>query len=298
MAQGKLGQLELSNKPLELLNGRLMIRMPADAKLEARHENIMSAAESAEEESRIVLDAGEERLVVMAYELFNLAGKDFEKQVRRMVGTWAMYGATIEARKGRGFLISPAKLDLDKTAVLVLVVVMNHEDGLVQLVEFFVNPKAGADMSGCVKLSRTIAATIAPGGKVLDLEGGPREIGAFMVVVPDGYAVTAQPGPDFAIYRLHKVVPLGEPSSQLGVYVGDYPSYHHEHEEVKFTKLKGQLLGADVEWHVWSAEKIVHHEVIAPYTSADGRMLHIFLSSSSTHDITEMHAIAESLKHK
>jgi hypothetical protein len=298
MPQGKLGQLELTDQPLELLNGRLTIRMPADAKLEARRENIMSASESAEEESRIVLDAGDERLVVMAYELFKTAGKDFQKQVKKMVDSWAMDGVTIEARKGRGFLISPAKLDLDKTAVLVLSVVMNHEDSLVQLLEFFVNPKAGADASGCARLCRSIAATIALGGRVLDLKGRPREIGSFTAVVPNGYVLTAQPGPDFAVYRLHRVVPLGAPGSQFGVYIGDFPSYHHEHENAKFTKLKGQLLGADVEWHVWSAEKVVHHEVIVPYSSAGGRMLHIFLSSSGTPDITEMHEIAESLKHR
>jgi hypothetical protein len=298
MAQGKLGQLELTDQPLELLNGRLTIRMPADARVEARRENIMSAAESADEESRIVLDVGEERLVVMAYELFKTASKYFEKQVKKMVGTWAMDGATIEARKGRGYLISPEKLDLAKTAVLVLCVVINNEYSLVQLVEFFVNPKAGADASGCVRLCRSIAATIATGGKMLEFKGGPRKIGTFTAVVPDGYVLTAQPGPDFAVYRLHKVVPLGAPSSQFGVYIGDFPSYHHEHENVKLTKLKGQLLGADVEWHVWSAEKVVHHEVIVPFTSEGGRMLHIFLSSSSAPDITEMHVIAESLKHK
>lgn len=173
MAQGKLRQLELVDWPLKLLNGRLTIRMPAGAKLEARHENIMSAAESAEEESRVVLDAGDERLIVMAYELLRTASKDFERQVKKMVDTWEMGGARIEARESRGFLISPAKLDLHKTAVPVLSVVMNHEDGLVQLLGFFVNRKAGADAAGCVKLARSIAATIAPGDKVLNLKGGP-----------------------------------------------------------------------------------------------------------------------------
>ncbi|WXG42719.1 MAG: hypothetical protein WED04_01225 [Promethearchaeati archaeon SRVP18_Atabeyarchaeia-1] len=298
MAQGKLRQLELVDRPLKLLNGRLTIRMPAGAKLEARHENIMSAAESAEEESRVVLDAGDERLIVMAYELLRTASKDFERQVKKMVDTWEMGGARIEARESRGFLISPAKLDLHKTAVPVLSVVMNHEDGLVQLLGFFVNRKAGADAAGCVKLARSIAATIAPGDKVLNLKGGPREIGAFTALVPDGYALTAQPGLDFTVYRLQKVVPLGAPSSQLGVYIGDHPSYHHEREKVRFTKPKEQLLGADVEWHVWSAKKTMHHEVVVPYPSAGGRMLHIFLSSSSAPDIAEMHAIAESLRHK
>jgi hypothetical protein len=295
MAQGKLGRLKLSDQPLGLLDGRLTIRMPADAKLEARHENIMSAAESATEESRVVLDAGNERLVVMAYELFKTTGEDFEKQVRKMVDKWHMDGATIEVHEGRGFLISPATLDLHKTSIPVLYAVMNQEDSLIQLVQFFINRKAGADAAGCVALARSIAATIAPGSKVLHLEGGPREIGTFTAVVPDGYVLTAQPGPDFVVYRLHKVVPLGAPSSQFGVYIGNFPSYHHERERVKFTKLKGKLLGVDVEWHAWSAEETVHHEVIFPYHSAGGIMLHIFLSSSSAADTSEMHAIAESL---
>jgi hypothetical protein len=298
MGQGGLGQLELADRPLELLSGRLTIRMPAEAKLEARHENIMSAPESAEEESRVVLDAGDERLVVMAYELFRAIGKDFEGQVKKMVGTWEMVGAKIERRESGGFLISPAKLDLHQTAILVLCVVTSHQDGLIQLVEFFVNRKAGADAAGCAKLVHSIAATIALGDKVLDLNSGPRKIGAFTALVPAGYALTTQRGPDFMVYRLQKVVQLGEQSSQLGVYVGDHPSYHHEHEKVKFTKLKGKLVGADLEWHVWAAKKVWHREVIAPHPSTGGRMLHVFLASSSAPDIAEMQAIAESLTDK
>jgi hypothetical protein len=298
MVEGKLGQLKLAEQMLDLLNGRLTIRMPPGARLEARREDIMSAAESAEQESRVILDAGDERLVVMVYELFETAGKDFEKQVRKMVDTWEMGSTAIVAREGGGFLISPAKLNVRKTTIPVLFVVMSHKDGLVQLVQFFVNHKAGADAAGCTKLARSVAATIALGSKVLDLKGGQRKIGRFTATVPDGYALTTQRGPDFVVYRLQKVVPLGASSSQFGVYIGGHPGYHHEHEKVKFSKLKEQLLGTEVEWHIWSSGSTIHHEVIVPSSSDAGTMFHIFLTSSSTSDITQMQAIAESLMAK
>ena len=50
---------------------------------------IMAAPESAEHETRVVFDAGDERLVLMANEAFAFAGDDFEKEVKEWVARWA-----------------------------------------------------------------------------------------------------------------------------------------------------------------------------------------------------------------
>ena len=60
-------RLTLSEKPIELLGGRLSVRMPQGPKIMARSFNIMSAPESEEHETRVVFDAGQERLVLMAH---------------------------------------------------------------------------------------------------------------------------------------------------------------------------------------------------------------------------------------
>src|SRR5512136_940564 len=75
---GELGKLPLADRPIQLLGGRLTVRMPAAARVEPRQRSIMSAAESGEEETRVVLDAGPERLVLLASELFARFEGDLE----------------------------------------------------------------------------------------------------------------------------------------------------------------------------------------------------------------------------
>jgi hypothetical protein len=48
----------------------------------------MSAPEAEEHETRVVFDAGEERLVLMVHETFAFGREDFEKEVRDWVTKW------------------------------------------------------------------------------------------------------------------------------------------------------------------------------------------------------------------
>ena len=56
---GELGKAKLSEKSIEVLGGRLSIRMPQGAKKEARSFDIMSAPAPEEHEARLVFDAGQ-----------------------------------------------------------------------------------------------------------------------------------------------------------------------------------------------------------------------------------------------
>ena len=81
---GELGKLTLQDKPLELLGGRVLMMMPEGAKVEPRKAaNIMGADPSADAEGRIVLDAGSERLVLMAQETFQWADKNFKEVIEK-----------------------------------------------------------------------------------------------------------------------------------------------------------------------------------------------------------------------
>jgi hypothetical protein len=57
---GELGKARLSQKPVEVLGGRLLVRLPLGARKEARPFDIMSAPESEEHEARVVIDADQE----------------------------------------------------------------------------------------------------------------------------------------------------------------------------------------------------------------------------------------------
>jgi len=99
VAQGQeLGKLSPGKVATDLLGGRLRIRMPKNAKVEARGRSIMAALEAVTEETRVVLNAGKERLVLMAWEMFALAGDDLAKAVRADIASWGdqAKGAQVE----------------------------------------------------------------------------------------------------------------------------------------------------------------------------------------------------------
>lgn len=80
-----IGKAILAENPVEVLGDRLTVRMPQGARVEARPFPIMGATESEEHETRVVFDAGQERLVLMVNESFAFASDDFEKDVRGWV---------------------------------------------------------------------------------------------------------------------------------------------------------------------------------------------------------------------
>src|SRR6185436_16735692 len=63
------------NNPLPILNGKAVFTFPAGAQNVKRDVDIMSADHNANEETRIIYDLGNKRLVFFAEELFAL-GED------------------------------------------------------------------------------------------------------------------------------------------------------------------------------------------------------------------------------
>ena len=80
-AAEELVQLKPGAAVTNLLGGRLTVRLPPGAKIEAMAHSIMSAPAAETEHTRVVLDAGPQRMVIMADELFSIAGKDIEKRI-------------------------------------------------------------------------------------------------------------------------------------------------------------------------------------------------------------------------
>jgi Beta-lactamase len=105
---GGIGKAKLAEKPVEALGGRLTVRMPQGARIEARPFPIMGSPESAEHETRVLFDAGDERLVLMVKEAFAFAGDDFEKDVKEWVANLIYVGGAPDyhpgAKKGVGML--------------------------------------------------------------------------------------------------------------------------------------------------------------------------------------------------
>ena len=120
----------------------------------------MSAPESEEHETRVVVDAGDERLVLMAKEMFALGGDDFAKDVRALVDEWekslkSAYRVEPVTSPAKGLsavaVIPTAPPDRSRSddAVFVEGVFVASTDRTIQSVDVYANPAAAKDLAGC-----------------------------------------------------------------------------------------------------------------------------------------------------
>jgi len=312
VAQGQeLGKLSPGKVATDLLGDRLRIRMPKNAKVEARGRSIMAALEAATEETRVVLNAGKERLVLMAWEMFALAGGDLAKAVRADIATWGDQAKGVQVEPlvvpkplADARLVLPAGHDSKREAVLLQSAYVESADGTVQMLAFYVNPAGAKDLAGCTALAKKLMGTLTAGDKKLDLAAGPRRFPVagdkdFLVLeVPAGFVASTQTGPDFSVYRLRRVVVMGKPGSSVGIYLGGHPSYQHNQSGggAKPALSKGKLLGREIEWHNWSRGALTTSEAILPLPGSSGLFLHAFLTAVKAADLAALQTVIESLK--
>jgi hypothetical protein len=292
----------------------------------------MAGPESAEEETRVVLDRGAERLVLMAYELFALIGPDFEGGVRA-----DMLKGFDEPRPSAARIvlpvpnlqtveIVPSKLDTAREAILAEAMYVGNPDGTVQYLAFYLNPEAAkkdcaalaggtgitagkgagaADAPVCRALARRIATTLALGTRQLSLRGGERRLdarlgGAKLVLrLPAGVVITTQDGPDFTVFRLSQLGPIGTPAGSLGIYVGGNPGYQHRQQSAAapIERVPGRALGQPVEWQSWSPRPgRITAEIIMPVPGHEGQQLHLFAGGAPGAELEAMKQIAADLR--
>lgn len=318
---------------LSLLSDRLSLRMPKGARVEARPHSIMAADQPNEQETRVMLDAGDERLVVMTYEVFARIpqGKDPESVVRAAMEKDfdpprpTLTPLPLADARTKAWAVVPAAMDKNREAILVLAAYVVHPDGFVQTLSFYVNPasakgegcsgqiraanasnlpKATSDLPGCTALARALASTIAPGPRRLDVAGGERKLqgqyndDTFLAKVPPGTSVTTQKGPDFTVHRVLFPADLGAQQPTLGVYVGGHPSFQYNQVEakVKPTQKPGKALGQSVTWQVWQVNpERVMAEAITAHPRSQGMKVHVFASAGSEKELAPLLDTAASL---
>ena len=213
----------------------------------------MAAPASEAEETRAVVDAGPQRMVIMAYELFRVASDDVE---RRISEQFKRNGEKIRLRPWelpsglKAYAFFPESATRDEVANLVMGVYLIRSDQTIQQVAIYVNPEGAQASAKASILARAICATLAEGKRSLNQASGERELMAvspqksMLVTVPNGYVTTRQDGPDFSVYHIRKLVMFGEEAMSIGVYLGDYPS-----GQTGYTRREtGRLFEREIEW--------------------------------------------------
>jgi hypothetical protein len=306
---GALGRLVPDTTRTILLEGRLTIHLPAQARIEPRQGDIMFAPPPAQGETRVVLDAGAERMVVMAHDLFATADhlELSPEQGRRMRGAHGRRtrGTRLPLVAGAGLTAiaaQPMRLDTTRAAVLVLDVQTRRPDSTLQRLEFFVNPAAARDPAGCRQLASRIAATLATGPQGLNLAAGQRELQVdsglrFTLTAPAGYVVVRQRGIDFDVFDIRQLARDGDritPRS-LSLYVGTAP-HPMPGADSAVRREPGSLLGQKIEWRIRTlAAGVLFVQAQASVQGRPSFKVHAFYFADNAEASAELRRIAESL---
>lgn len=316
-AADSLGQLTVPKTQIDVLAGRLKVSVPTGARLQPVQHGIMAAPEADNEQTRVLIDAGDQRMVLMVYELFARAAADFEGEAQKETARFPMkvnlqkWTLSGPVRAIAYFPVVPTK---DQVANLVMGVFVAGPDGSVQNLVWYVNPAGAIQFSAASNLAESIAKTIAPGARTLDITPGVRELSVYskaksiFVTVPQGYVVTAQHGPDFIVHHIHKVMAFGDPAASLGVYLGDHPSAN---AEGSFEQGMSTLFGKRVPWsqkvtNEDGSRTIMARAVVSLGPSLFGHALpgmsdgpsyaDVFVTASDASIVEELKSIATSLR--
>ncbi len=292
---------KLAGKPTALLGDHVEVALPTGMKLEARGHSIMAADQAGEDETRAVIDDGNARLVMMAYELYATTGADF-KAAATADAKQQLPNAVLEpvalGKPLAGFAAAPPTTG-DDEANLIYMMWLGNADATVQVIAFYINPAGAKATDKWLALAKKIAATAVAGKRVLATKAGDRALEDLVVTLPDGWAVTPQLGPDFTVFHLRKTVVLGTAAPGCGVYVGGFASYQYSQNGIDAAHVKkvaGKLMGANVDWYVWSANGSSTTEAMTK--TPNGGTAHVFCSAATDGELADLRKLAETLRHK
>jgi hypothetical protein len=275
-------------RPVSLLDGRLEVTLPAAARIEARAQSIMGVAESGQTETRVLYDAGGERLVLLASELFRTVTGDLGAAIAAVARGWELpAGQHLVPLDIAGDVAAYGYFPLDSSRPAVPIAdafVRAAADGSVARVQLFVSPNAAADREGLTDMATRILATVRPGERRIDTAAGTRRLvgldGEPILTVqgPAGWVAYQEPGVSFVVLRLLRVTPLGGPFASVTLYRGSAPSLLHKRfPPDAVTRSGGRLLGLPADWvHVHAgigATSAVHLRE-ALVEDGDGRFVH------------------------
>lgn len=237
---------------LSLLADRFYLSFPAEARNETRSVDIMSAPPGEEQETRIVLDHGEERIVFFARELDALGTNDLADDWTRLLGRSGLACNAAPLEGNRAVLVyRPVDVAMEGEAIFLSGLVVQCTDGLLVNLQVYINPKAMERLVEQQSLVDRILATYRSGTRVIDL--APRTV-TFKEVeleLPQGHYVTKDAAYDFVVYRIHRPRPLGsDVRSSITVYFGHHPSPFSRNlgSGISTSQVPGDLFGRQVDW--------------------------------------------------
>ncbi|MFL5764368.1 MAG: hypothetical protein ACJ77K_10550 [Bacteroidia bacterium] len=303
--------IRIGNKQ-SILNDRAFFDFPVYAKNIKRGVDIMSADPNENEETRIVLDLGEMRLVFYAQELFSLGDNKMLDRVKEQ-NEKINFRTKVLCEKDSLFSIlsSPLSFDSTQNAILVNSLLVKTQDNTLFKISAYINPAAYEQREHFQKLTETVFSTLSKGARA-NTRTARKETHAlygskknFIFDLPADYFITTDQQYDFQVFKLHKYQLMSDTSwVKMIIYLGNHPSplyksYGLTEKDAK--TVKGSFLEKKADWLSFDikSQNIIEREQLFDNGQVEqGLIVHVVMISDQNSALDDLTKIAESIRLK
>lgn len=291
---------QLKAGEFSLLDYRLIVNMPENSQNEPIQESVMSAPESEQNQTRLMLNEGAETSVLMAYELFQKSTGNLEDDARLMLSEESYIIGDISANGEIKVLeITPKLYDDTAEAIFIRSALISDEDGMLMRVDLFVNPDRFKKKDDCIKQGDDLIKSIKFGGRHITLTAHKEQTEFFNIQLSEHYIMTSQIGADFNVFKIYKTLKLGEPVSNMIIYIGEHPT---ETDPERYTgydlvSTNAKVLGKSIKWNTYTNGDAKTYSSFAEtlFNYRSGFKMHILIYATDENDLDEMKLIAQSM---
>ncbi len=309
-AQQRSQEVSLNlDQEVNVLNGRVSFKFPTEAVNSARGTGLMSADPNANEETRIMLDIGDNRVVFFARELYKTAGLDLLAAVTAAnVKSRQETKTLVDGTSLRVILSTPTTFDPKKEAILVNSALVETSDHTLLQIDAYINPAAYPNRNQYRVVAETVFSTAKPGPRVVELSAHMQEFTILggrklTFAVPAGYTLTRDAKYDFQVFKLHHYQPWTDTTwRQLIIYLGSHPSLVYRDMNLRAgdaQKIAGAFLSRPIEWLMFSVPKrqLLLKEQVIPTDGLQKQLVfHVAMLSDQSAALDELTHIVEGMK--
>lgn len=295
--------------PLPVLNGKAVFSFPKNAKNLQREVDIMSADRNANEETRIMLDIKDMRLVFFVQELFAL-GEDrlFEKISADNQKDGLVSRVLTDQNNLYSILSTPTSWDSTQNAILLNSLIVRTPDNTLFRVYALINPAAFKWKNQFQKLSEKVFQSLAPGTRQINLAARGEDHPVFGTdkwfhfQLPQNYVITSDQKYDFQVFNLRKYRPYSDTNwTNLTLYTGYHPHANYRDygfRESDLEKQTGTFLGKPVNWfffHIPDEHLFCREQIIPCNELQEDLLIHISQTSNLESALSELEQLVEKI---
>lgn len=295
---------------ISLLNNRFFCTFPDSAKNIARPTDIMSADPNINNETRVMYDIGDKRIVFFVQELYMKSVNDLEEHLKEESTKEYPQAVKIIYNKDSILCITmtPSTFDDKRNAILINSLIVKNADNSLSKLSVYLNPKAFADKKTFDKITEQVFSSFRKGNRRLNLAARTETYNVLdtktkmQVALPEDYIITIDKKYDFEVYKVRKVLPYGDTShADLSIYYGFHPSSFNrafQLENFKQADTNGEFMLQKMTWLNFkddSRKLIVREQMFTDDDIQKNAQIHIGMISNNQKLIDELTRITQKI---